>query len=501
MIKFSDFLLNDINEKKVNIDYEKLNEAAELNDDQEIKIIMLTNMSEESKSVSDFEKKCKKSNVPFCALNVNICELVQKEDGFEIYDDENKIKINPDNSVFLCRRGVVNNTYTKSIVKTLQHNGFFVINSIKSILHCENKFVTNQKLKMAGLPVPRFSMLNSVENLENDIKKIGGKFPIVLKTLSGSQGIGVSIVDSLTSLKSIIQTIWKINSSTELLIQEKIDSDFDIRIHVLTHPYSSNETEDKQEVIAQMKRIRVGKDFRTNYSLGGDVDKIELSDEQIDLAKRAASSLGAIWCGVDLIVDKKTGKDYLLEVNASPGTDGINKASGIDVTQKIIDFVKDKQNWSFVPKTIGFREVVTIPGVGDFVAKFDSGNGSLSCSVTYDEFKVSEDEKTAIWKIGDIEKTVDILDVHFAEVGDKKDKRYATKLDLIFDGKKYKDVWVSFNDRSSKSTKFLINRAFMSRIGCVIDPKRKFLVSQFEGFKAIESKKNPHYGIKFEKDK
>ena len=122
--------------------------------------------------------------------------------------------------------------------------------------------------------------------------------------LSGSHGIGVSIVESMESLKSVIQTIWKANKDVELLIQEKIESDYDLRIHVLTSRFNSPSPSDTDSVIlCYMRRNRVNKDFRTNYSLGGTVEKTEITPEQEELSIASARAVGCNWCGVDIIVD------------------------------------------------------------------------------------------------------------------------------------------------------------------------------------------------------
>ena len=487
---FSDFAINEASKPKK----------------EKIKVVLLSNISEESYTVPAMEKEFTKRGITFRIVDINTSTLSTTNNGtgdLIISDKQGKpFKINSDDTAILTRRGVVRSTYTRDIVSKLEDSNFFVVNTLESILACENKFTTSKILMDAGIPVPKMSIIDGEDSIESSVKNIGGKFPVVLKMLSGSHGIGVSIIESLASLKSVLQTIWKIDSKIEVLIQEKIDSDYDLRIHVLTKRFHSP-TPDKTDsiLLGYMRRNRVKKDFRTNYSLGGTVEKTKVTPEQEKIAIAAAKAVGCNWCGVDLIVDKKTGKNYVLEVNSSPGTQGLLKATGVDVVGDIVDFVSDKSNWIRSRKNIGFREIVQVPGVGQIVAKFDTGNGSLSCSMTYDEMNVDNKTKKVKWKLGDFEFENRIIGYSNAEVGNDIHERPIVEIDVIFAGKTYKDVHVSLVDRKDKSTKFLVNRKFMERIGCSVNPMKTFIITSApEGYSAGESKGKPHSGIIFEKD-
>jgi ribosomal protein S6--L-glutamate ligase len=473
---------------------------------QKIKVVLLSNISEESYTVPAMESEFTKRGIQFRIIDVNTCNLVSTTNGsgdLIISDKQSKaFKINADDTAILTRRGVVRSTFTRDIVSKLEDNNFFVVNTLDSILACENKFTTSKILLDAGIPVPKMAIIESEEAIEPAIKQIGGKFPVVLKMLSGSHGIGVSIIESLASLKSVLQTLWKIDSKLEVLIQEKIDSEYDLRIHVLTKKFNSPTPADTDSILlGYMRRNRVKKDFRTNYSLGGTVEKTKVTPEQEKIAIDAAKAVGCNWCGVDLIVDKKTGKNYVLEVNSSPGTQGLKKATGVDVVSDIVDFIEDKTNWVRSRRNVGFREMIQIPGLGQLVAKFDTGNGSLSCSMTYDEMDIDHKAKRVKWKLGKNEFTNKIIGYANAEVGDQIHERPIIELDVVFAGKTYKDVHISLVDRKDKSTKFLVNRKFMERIGCSVSPMKTFVVSSSpEGYSAGESKGKPHAGILFEED-
>lgn len=485
-----------------------LNEAKSSPKKPKVKIIMLSNLSEESYTIPAIEEECKKRGVTCRAIDINsITITVDKTMKYDFLISDNKntkkpIGISVDDTAILTRRGVVASTYTRDVVTQLEDNGFFVVNTMDSIMACENKYVTSKLLMDAGIPVPKMAIIENEDKIEQGVKAVGGKFPVVIKLLSGSHGIGVSIVDSYASLRSVLQTIWKLDNSIEILIQEKIDSEYDLRIHVLTKKFNAPVPEDTDAMLlGYMRRNRVKKDFRTNYSLGGSVEKTKVTKEQEEVAIAAAKAIGCNWCGVDLIVDKKTGKNYVLEVNSSPGTQGLKKATGIDVVADIVDFVTDKANWIRSKKVVGFREVVHVPTIGDVVAKFDTGNGSLSSSLTYDKATLSDDEKSVEWELGGKKFTSKVVGFANAEVGKEVSRRPIIEIEIHFSGKTYKDVHVSLVDRKDKSTKFLVNRKFMERIGCAVSPTKTFIVTTFDGeYAAGDAKGNNHAGIKFKKE-
>lgn len=479
-----------------------INEAKKATESQEkTQVVLITNDSAESKSVPGIVAECKKQGIKIAVIGVDSIKLEQNKDKetYTISDSKTKMKISSDDTVILTRRGIVKSTYTRDVIEQLELANFFVVNTLESVVTCENKYTTSKILLDAGIPVPKMALIDNEESIEGAVKEVGGKFPLVLKMLSGSQGIGVSIVDSNASLKSVIQTIWKANSDVELLIQEMIDTEYDLRIHVLTRRFNSPQPTDTDAVLlGYMRRNKVGDDFRTNYSLGGTVEKTALTKEQEEIAIESAKALGCNWCGVDIIVDAKTGKNYVLEVNASPGTEGLKKATGIDVVKDVIDFIADHDNWIRSKKTVGFREVVSIEGIGDLVSKFDTGNGAVACTLTHDKIEISKDEKKVKWELGKKKFENDIIDFSEPEVGDVKHRRPVIELDIMFAGKTYRSVPVSLDDRTNKSTPFLVNRSFMERIGCSVNPYKTFMSTSFDGeYSVLDSKEDNHGGIKF----
>ena len=466
-----------------------------------VEILILSGNEKPSPTSKSFIEECEKKGIVCNSVNVNNIKLEKVFNGHVVRvgegDDQKEILIRPENTAIIPRRGVVLNTYTKQVMRDLEDSRYFCVNSLESIEICESKYLTSEVLEADGLPVPRYALITGEENLDQALEAVGGKFPVVLKLLSGTQGIGVSIVDSYASLKSVYQTIAKLAPENEILIQEKIDANYDLRIQIIVKKFDPiNPTKDNCILLGSMKREAVEKDFRTNYSLGGKVSGYEISDEIKDIACKAANAVGCHWCGVDIMIDSKDGKPYILEVNSSPGTEGISKALGKPIVDDVIDYVEDKDNWSYSKLEIGYLESIGIPTVGKMVAKFDTGNGSSACSIQADN--AIEDDGFLLWNIGDSKFKSPIVGYTNTEVGGDKEKRPIIELDIMFDGALIKGVKVSPVNREAKSTPFLANRTLMKQLGVMVNPSKAFVISdQPDGYKPMKAKGEIHGGIIF----
>ena len=176
-----------------------INEAKKTKSVRGIRVVLLSNVSEESKSVPAIKAECEKRGLKFVVIDIDKCGLRTMEkdkENFVIYDNNSKLKINSENTAILTRRGVVKSTYTRDIVEQLESANFFVVNTLESIIACENKYITSKILQDKGLPVPKMALIENESMIEESVKAVGDKFPVILKMLSGSQGIGVSQVDS-----------------------------------------------------------------------------------------------------------------------------------------------------------------------------------------------------------------------------------------------------------------------------------------------------------------
>ena len=397
-----------------------------------------------------------------------------------------------DRTIVLTRRSSIKNNAAKGFFKKMEDLGFPCVNSYDSVIVCEDKLQTTRKLQLNDIPVPKTALISSEADIDKAVEEVGGKYPVVCKFLSGTKGIGVFMIDSRPSLVSTLQALWYLAPETEIVLQEKIEADYDLRIHVIAESDGMSGREYK--VIAAMKRIKIQGDFRTNFSLGGDTEIVELPEAIEKIAIESAKATGCLWCGVDIIVDKENEAPYVLEVNASPGTTGIEKTTGIPVTDIVVDFLLDRKNWVKPKKLTGFRELITIPGVGTFVGKLDTGNGATSCSLHADS--IEENNGEVVWTLGNEQFINKIVGQSKAEVGEKIHHRSVINLDVEFNGIVYKKVKFSLVDRTEKSTPLLLNRDFLSSAGLVVDPSEDFvLTDRPDGYSPKDAKGDPIAGV------
>jgi ribosomal protein S6--L-glutamate ligase len=449
-----------------------------------IQIIVLTNKSDhESKSdtAEKIYKLCKEMKIPVYTAFVETAYIEAGKDGtYKIFniDDKTGFELNPNKTVAIARRSVAVSRSTLSLVAQLERLNIFCINSRETIEICFNKYLTYLKLVEGNLPRPRTALLQNIDTLDHAVKAVGGKYPIVAKTLTGTQGIGVFFIESERSLKSVMQAIWKLAPRSELLIQEYIESDFDLRIHVLGG-----------KVIASMKRKKIEGDFRSNYSLGGKVEAYKITKEEEDIAIRAAQAIGGFWVGVDMILDKK-GKQYILEINNSPGTEGIEKATGIPVAKKVLEYIQDQNNWVKRPIECGYKEVIHVDGIGKVAAKFDTGNGASS-SIHATDIKVDEKRKTISWKTGSHKFERPLKYRKMILVGGLKtreDERPVVELDVKFNNLLIKGLEFTLHDRHGRIP-VLFDRETMKKFNVTVNPANKYVITNKEDIEYINAEK------------
>jgi hypothetical protein len=289
-----------------------------------------------------------------------------------------------------------------------------------------------------------------------------------MKTLEGAKGVGVLFIESERQIESLVQLLYNQNEDVDLLIQEYIKTDGDIRVIVLGG-----------KVIASMKRDVVEGDFRSNVSQGAKVKEYELTDLELEQCLLAAKAIDGSWVAVDFIPSKnpKTEPPYILEVNHSPGTEGIEKATGDNIVKKVIDFYSNPDNRYAVPTQCGYFEIVTVKPFGDVVAKFDTGNGASASTIHTDKLEVNG--KKVTWTYNGKTITSKIQRVAKVDVGglnDYSEERYAVLLDFEFAGSSYKNVEFLLDDREDRSP-MLLNRDVMRMLNVMVNPRRKYIVT------------------------
>ncbi|MBU3026622.1 RimK family alpha-L-glutamate ligase [Zobellia galactanivorans] len=213
-----------------------------------------------------------------------------------------------------------------AVVKQFEMNRVFSTAHSLGISRARNKARALQIVAHNKIAVPDTLFSIDPENISAQIDALGGA-PVVIKLQEGTQGLGVILAETKKSAKSIIDTFYKME--THILVQEYIkeSNGEDIRVFVVG-----------DKIVAAMKRSCELDDFRSNLHRGGTTQTVKLSSKEQDMALNAAKYIGLGVAGVDLIRSKKG--PLLLEVNASPGLQGIESVSGVNVAKEIILFVE-----------------------------------------------------------------------------------------------------------------------------------------------------------------
>ena len=218
--------------------------------------------------------------------------------------------------------------YGAAVVRQFELMGALSANTSASISRSRDKLRALQLIGNSGVEMPITGYVHLSRDIESVLKTVGQP-PYVIKLLEGTQGRGVVLTETMEAAISAIETMKKIDAN--ILIQEFISESKgeDIRAIVVG-----------DKVVASMKRKAKPGEFRSNVHLGGSVENYELNDLEKENAVKAAKVLGLSVAGVDLIQSNRG--PLVLEVNSSPGLEGIEKASGIDVADKIIEYLEDE---------------------------------------------------------------------------------------------------------------------------------------------------------------
>ena len=460
-------------------------EEEEILKPSEIKILVLTSAKDnEEPTVNRLEKVCKKRGIELIRISSDKAYASKKSESKETliiynYDGEgNSIEINSnDDVVCIARRTVVTNKNAGILHKMLSDHGVFCINNPKSVRTASNKFNAYINFINNDIKTPRTCLVSDVNYIDDAIKEVGGKFPVILKFTEGHGGTGVMKLDSRDSLVSVIQALRSddLETKKELILQEYKKIEDDRRILVLNG-----------KVIAAARRIKMKNDFRTNVSLGAEVEPYKPTEEEIELAVKTAKSLDCYYCGVDIIVYKD--EYYVLEVNPSPGSKShywdLDKKKGINGTQliaKLVDSIMDKDEWRHETKEVGVIEVVEIleKGIEPMTAKMDTGNGGYNV-IGVDKLQIKG--KTAEFYIKGFDKKITKTILPKKSIiknnGSENEERYCVSFDIKIGEKVYKDVYFSLSDRDNMNHTILISKNFMIDYKMSVNPKKKFVLGE-----------------------
>ena len=461
-------------------------------------ILFFTNdrSSESNKTLKNLENAVKNKGVeifPFVAEEV---DYKATDDKIEWHDNVNKYKIDEQSNVdtiVITRLGVQDSEECMELIKELQDWGFFVINPIQSAKKASNKYSSSVLLERYEIPQPKFTLISKndiVKGEESLKKKLKDIYPdvgkdeekdkekeYVVKILDGHGGTGVTMQTGKTIL-SMLQMVFAVDEERELLIQKKEEADGgDIRVHVLT-------MRTHHKILAQMRRKKIGGDFRSNVSLGATAEKVELTPEQEEIALKVAKISGMPWCAVDIMPlvkgsNPEVGDNVVLEYNASPGTDGISEVINDNFMKILLDEINDVNELVLAPKAIGYLENVKFTMDNDdefeFEAKFDTGNGAKASTIGCDSVEYKGNLVIA---------TIDGKKYQFKKAGESRaivgqvtEPRTTVIIPCIQVGsRKLLDVEFALVDNRNKKQKVLINRDVMARMGYQINPAKKHIL-------------------------
>ena len=381
-------------------------------------------------------------------------------------DDDKGFEVSGLDTIAIIRGSVTRKDSWMDIVSLLEKHSVCVVNSRETISVCADKYRTSLRLADYGVKQPVTHLVNDPENSEQAFENLNTQYPIILKTLRGSKGVGVLFIESAKALDSIVQLIHKQDEDADLLLQEYIKTDYDARVLVLGG-----------KVLSTMKRPVIEGDFRSNVSQGSKPQKLELTELEIEESLKAAKAVNGLWTAVDFIPSKNRTKEppFIIEVNSSPGTEGMEEATGRNISKEILEFFADKKNWVKVPGECGYKEIVTIKPFGEIIAKFDTGNSGMSV-IHADKMDVKG--KKVTWSLLDKTITSDIIRTEEISVGglrDYEETRYVIKLNVEFLGSIYETEF-TLDDREDR-TPILFDREFMSKVNVMVNPDRKYVVT------------------------
>tara|TARA_B100000470_G_scaffold195111_1_gene163835 strand:+ start:257 stop:1645 length:1389 start_codon:yes stop_codon:yes gene_type:complete len=382
-------------------------------------------------------------------------------------DDKKGFVVDSSDTLAIVRGSITRKDSWLDFLSQLEKGGIAVVNSRSCVNTCADKYRTYLRLLDYGITQPRTVLIPNKDLVKQAVENLDSDYPMIMKTLRGSKGVGVLFIESERSLDSIVQLTYKTDEDSDLLLQEYIKTDHDVRVLVLGG-----------KVMAAMRRDVIEGDFRSNFSMGGVVKKYNLTELEVEQCILAAKAVNGVWVAVDFIPSKNREKQppFIIEVNSSPGTEGIEKATEGNLVKQIIQHFEDPKNRWAVPTECGYREVVNIKPFGELIAKMDTGNSGEPV-IHAEKIKVSGNKVT--WTLLGKTITSDIIRTQKIKVGGQRDyteDRYVVSLDVEFLGHIYEDTEFTLDDREER-TPILFDREFMNRLNLMINPNRKYVVT------------------------
>jgi len=310
-------------------------------------------------------EECKKKNHSVKVLNTLKFAIDLEQENPDLYYRGRQLA---DYDAVLPRIGASITYFGTAVVRQFQQMDIFSANSADGILNSRDKLRSFQILSKHKIGIPPTTFVKNKSDVLPAIERVGGA-PVVIKLLEGTQGIGVLLAHTLEMATSIIELLQ--SQKQNVLIQKFVaeSKGKDVRAIVVG-----------DQVIASMRRVAQGQEFRSNVHRGGRTEAIELTDSYKETAIRATKILGLGIAGVDML----EGKDgpQIMEVNSSPGLEGIEGCSKLNIAGAFIDYIASRVDFPeidlreklSVSKGYGINEIY-IPENSDYVGKSISNSG------------------------------------------------------------------------------------------------------------------------------
>lgn len=222
--------------------------------------------------------------------------------------------------------------YGSSIIRQFEMTGTFTTLSSLALVRSRDKLRSLQILAKSDVGIPRTAFARHPGDINNLIKEVGGT-PLVIKLLESTQGKGVVLAETKKAAVSVIEAFYGLNAN--IIIQEFIKEAKaeDIRAFVVNG-----------KVVGAMKRKGKEGEFRSNLHKGGSAEVVKLTRKERSVAVKAAAALNLKVAGVDMLLSDRG--PLVIEVNSSPGLEGIEQTTGVDVAGKIIEYIEDNYKMS-----------------------------------------------------------------------------------------------------------------------------------------------------------
>lgn len=256
-------------------------------------------------------------------INHNHCYVGMETGNNNVYLGE---QVLTDFDAIIPRIGASVTFHGGSIIRQFEVKNIYTTLSSLALVRSRDKLRATQVLAKHGIGIPKTVFAKQPRDVNNLIKTVGGP-PLIVKLLEGTQGLGVVLAETKTAAKSVIEAFYGLNAN--ILVQEFIKEagGSDIRAFVVGG-----------KVIAAYKRQGQEGEFRSNLHRGGQGSKVKLSAIEKKTAVAACKALGLNIAGVDMLRSERG--PLVLEVNSSPGLEGVENVTGVDVAGKIIEFIE-----------------------------------------------------------------------------------------------------------------------------------------------------------------